>query len=507
MIISVHNGVTRMPEWRMAKPVDFELDNGEHIAIVGPNASGKSMLVDILTSSHPLLMQDVAYDFTPSPSRLASDNIKYITFRDTYGGDNDRTYYLQQRWNQTEIDDSTPTVEKVLDEAFRVTGEDTEERRAFREHLYDMFNLRFLLDKYIVLLSSGELRKLQLCKVLLGAPRVLIMDNPFIGLDKETRQQLREVLETISRERALQIILVLSKDEDIPRFITHVVPVRDMVVLPKQTREEYMAQQAPAPNNSFNSSLPTPHSSLISALTAEVKAEILALPYRDDEYNTQEVVRMNKVSIKYGSRTILSELDWTVKNGEKWALSGQNGAGKSTLLSLVCADNPQSYACDIVLFDQQRGHGESIWDIKKHIGYVSPEMHRAYNRDMPAIRIVASGLKDSVGLYVKPTESDYVICRQWMRFFGIEHLADRTFLKLSSGEQRMVLLARAFVKDPELLILDEPLHGLDAERGELVKDIINTFCQRRNKTLIMVTHYKENLPPCITHSIYLKRHE
>lgn len=491
MIISVHNGVTRMPEWRMAQPVDFELDNNEHIAIVGPNASGKSMLVDILTSSHPLLMQSVQYDFTPHTSKLTSDNIKYITFRDTYGGDNDRTYYLQQRWNQMEIDANTPTVKSVLEEAYRHSGEDTPERQAFKEHLFDMFNLRFLLDKYIILLSSGELRKLQLAKVLMTSPRVLIMDNPFIGLDKETRQQLREVLETISSERELQIILVLAKDEDIPKFITHVVPVRNMVAMPKITRQEYMKKA---------------QMSTVSPLTEETRQEILNMPYRNDEYHTDEVVRMNNVSIRYGERTILDSLDWTVHNGEKWALSGQNGAGKSTLLSLVCADNPQSYACDIVLFDQQRGHGESIWDIKKHIGYVSPEMHRAYNRDMPAIRIVASGLKDSVGLYVKPSESDYEICRQWMRFFGIENLADRTFLKLSSGEQRMVLLARAFVKDPELLILDEPLHGLDAERGELVKDIINTFCQRKNKTLIMVTHYKENLPPCITDSIYLKRH-
>lgn len=492
MIISVHNGVTRMPEWRMAEPVDFELANNEHIAIVGPNASGKSMLVDILTGSHPLLMQDVKYDFSPHTSRLTSDNIKYITFRDTYGGDNDRTYYLQQRWNQMEIDDSTPTVAQVLEEAYLRAGEDTEDRRTFKEHLYDMFNLRFLLDKYIILLSSGELRKLQLCRVLMTAPRVLIMDNPFIGLDKETRQQLRELLETISTERALQIILVLAKDEDIPKFITHVVPVRNRVVLPKVTRAEYFK---------------TATLSVKSTLTAEAKQEIINLPYRSDEYNTQEVVRMNNVSIRYGARTILDQLNWTVCNGEKWALSGQNGAGKSTLLSLVCADNPQSYACDIVLFDQQRGHGESIWDIKKHIGYVSPEMHRAYNRDMPAIRIVASGLKDSVGLYVKPTEQDYTICRKWMRIFRIEDLAEHTFLKLSSGEQRMVLLARAFVKDPELLILDEPLHGLDAERGELVKDIIDTFCQRKNKTLIMVTHYKENLPKCITNSIYLKRHE
>jgi molybdate transport system ATP-binding protein len=310
------------------------------------------------------------------------------------------------------------------------------------------------------------------------------MDNPFIGLDAETRQQLKQLLASLTRERALQIILVLSKTDDIPDFITHVVEVNNMKVLPKKTMAEYRATQTPTPSR---------------VLSKEKEQAILQLPYKDNEYNTHEVVKMQKVSIRYGERTILNELDWTVNNGERWALSGQNGSGKSTLLSLVCADNPQSYACDITLFDNPRGSGESIWDIKKHIGYVSPEMHRAYQRDMPAIRIVASGLKDSVGLYVKPDEKEYDICRFWMNIFGLEGLEDRTFLKLSSGEQRLVLLARAFVKDPELLILDEPLHGLDNRNRQLVKDIINTFCQRRNKTMIMVTHYEDELPSCIDH--------
>lgn len=492
-IINIEKGVVRMPAWRMASPVDFSLLEGEHIAITGSNASGKSMLVDIITGSHPLLMHDVEYDFSPKKSHLASDNIKYITFRDCYGGDSDRNYYLQQRWNQHDIDEETPTVGKMLEESFRITGEDTPERRAMQEHLYDIFSLRYLLDKYIILLSSGELRKFQLARVLMGDPRVLIMDNPFIGLDKETRQQLRELLEQLSKERELQIILVLSKDEDIPHFVTHVVEVKDMTVMPKKMKADYFQEKE-------NSKADKIH------FAENLRQEVIDLPYNNKEYNAHEVVRMNGVSIRYGSRTILDTLDWTVHNGERWALSGQNGAGKSTLLSLVCADNPQSYACDIVLFDQKRGSGETIWDIKKHIGYVSPEMHRAYNRDMPAIRIVASGLKDSVGLYVKPSENDYEICRKWMRIFGIEHLADSTFLKLSSGEQRLVLLARAFVKDPELLILDEPLHGLDSDNGEMVKEIIDAFCERKNKTLIMVTHYKENLPRCITHSIYLKKH-
>jgi molybdate transport system ATP-binding protein len=192
-------------------------------------------------------------------------------------------------------------------------------------------------------------------------------------------------------------------------------------------------------------------------------------------------------------------------NGEHWALSGENGAGKSTLLSIVCADNPQSYANDIVLFGHQRGKGESIWDIKKHIGYISPEMHRAYMRDIPAIDIVASGLNDMVGLYRKPKPEQKSICEFWLDVFGVKKYAETTFLKLSSGEQRLVLLARAFVKDPLLLILDEPLHGLDLKNRRLVKDIIEVFCNRRNKTLLMVTHYREEFPRNIDHEIFLKR--
>jgi molybdate transport system ATP-binding protein len=490
-IIKIENGVARMPQWRMAEPVNFELCDGEHIAIVGRNGCGKSMFVDMIVGRHPLRMHDPEYDFSPSDKEMVSDNIRYITFRDSYGGDNDRTYYLQQRWNQQEIDENTPTVGAKLEEAFALAGKDTPERRQMQKHIYELFHMEHLLDKYIILLSSGELRKFKLASTLFADPRVLIMDNPFIGLDAETRDQLKELLHVLSTERALQIILVLSKTDDIPDFITHIVEVKDMVVLPKVTREEYLENLPPIPAH---------------VLDEERAQAIIDLPYKTEEYHTQEVVKMNKVSIRYGKRTILKELDWTVMNGERWALSGQNGAGKSTLLSLVCADNPQSYACDIALFGNSRGSGESIWDIKKHIGYVSPELHRAYQRDISAIRIVASGLKDSVGLYVKPTGDDLEKCKFWMHIFGLDELENRTFLKLSSGEQRLILLARAFVKDPELLILDEPLHGLDNTNRRLVKDVIETFCKRDNKTLIMVTHYKEELPACIDHSIYLLRH-
>lgn len=488
-IISMKGAMARLDEWRMAAPADFELAEGEQLAIVGPNGGGKTMLTDMLIGRHPLAEGSIAYDFGPNAKPFVADNIKLIAFRDSYGA-SDGTYFLQQRWNQQEIDEETPLVGQLLDKAYAAAGDDTEERRTLRKHLYTLFGMESLLDKYIILLSSGELRKFQIAKALMAAPRVLIMDNPFIGLDEQTRSQLKALLQTLANDGLLQLILVLSKSDDLPEFITHVVEVSNKRVAPKATRAEYLAARKPIP----------PH-----VLPDHKRQAIIDLPHTTKDYEADEVVRMSKVSIVYGERTILKELDWAVRNGERWALSGQNGAGKSTLLSLVCADNPQSYACDIVLFGNKRGSGETIWQIKKHIGYVSPEMHRAYQKNLPAIRVVASGLKDTMGLYAKPTAEEYGVCKWWMDVFGLAGLEERPFLKLSSGEQRLALLARAFVKDPELLILDEPLHGLDNRNRRLVKDVIEAFCQRANKTMIMVTHYREEWPACIDHALQLKK--
>lgn len=527
-IIEIKGGVPRHPMFKMAKPVDFEVLAGEQIAIVGNNGSGKSILVDILTGKHALLpMHDVKYDFSPSKAKMVSDNIKYLTFRDSYGT-SEGVYYYQQRWNQNDIGE-TPIVADLLAESFRIADEGLTRKTVFdkfivrdetpeqeaarlaeeeadrkemhaelervRDRLFEIFHLDQLLDKHIILLSSGELRKFQLTKTLLTNPRVLIMDNPFIGLDVNARQQLSEFLTMLAKETNVTVILVLSKTDDIPEFITHVVPVVEKEVMPKITLQEYKDSLPELPKH---------------VLTEEKAQAILDLPYSADSNvditpGKEQVIDFRKVNIKYGDRCILKDLSFTVMNGEHWALSGENGAGKSTLLSIVCADNPQSYANDIVLFGHQRGKGESIWDIKKYIGYISPEMHRAYMRDIPAVDIVASGLSDVSGLYKKPKPEQRAICEFWMDMFGVKKYADTTFLKLSSGEQRLVLLARAFVKDPSLLILDEPLHGLDLLNRTLVRDVIETFCKRKNKTMIMVTHYQEELPNNIDHSIFLKK--
>ena len=210
------------------------------------------------------------------------------------------------------------------------------------------------------------------------------------------------------------------------------------------------------------------------------------------------------MTIRYGERTILKDLDWVVRKGEHWSLTGPNGSGKSTLLGLVCADNPQSYACDISLFGRKRGSGESIWDIKKHIGYVSPELHRSFKRDITAERIVANGLRDFHGLFTKANEEEIRTARKCLERFGAGQLAGTSFLNMSSGEQRIVLLARAFVKNADLLILDEPFHGLDDGNVRMVRGIIEEYCQNPDNTLLMVTHRMEELPSCIDHNLTLK---
>ena len=474
--IEIINGRTKNPNWSLAEPVNFTLDEGEHIAIIGRNGAGKSMLVDMITGRHPLFPDMISYAFEEP-----YNNIKHITFRDTYGGDNDRTYFLQQRWNQMEIDQETPTVGSKLEEAFLLAGEDTPKRREFQKHIYEVFHLDDLLDKYIILLSSGELRKYKLAANLFTKPKVLIIENPFIGLDAETRYQVKELLKMLTEEQGIQIILVLSKIDEIPEFISRVIRLDNLRIVPEiNVKTDFQIEHCP------------------HAIQVQQESTIPPIP--------QLVIVFSHVTIQYGERTILKDLNWVVLKGEHWALSGQNGSGKSTLLSVVCADNPQSYACDISLFGHRRGSGESIWDIKKHIGYVSPEMHRSYKQNIPAIQIVASGLKDTIGLYFTPTQQEKDQCLEWMEVFGIRHLADRKFLEMSSGEQRLVLLARAFVKSPDLLILDEPLHGLDLCNRNMVKAIVDRYMyDDPDRTLIYVTHYENELPNCIDNSLYLER--
>ena len=416
----------------------LDIRRGEQVALVGENASGKSRLASVFAGRN---------------------GAKYITFRDSYGSYGDRNFFMQQRWNLFTLEGDPPSVGEALHQD---AAESKDPEAALRrvEELTTLFSMEPLLDKPLVTLSSGELRKYQLTRALLGGPEILVVDNPYIGLDPRTRGLLTELLTALSG--SMTLVLVLSRPAEIPPFITHVIPVEDGKAGEKEPREAYLDRVLPP-----------------------------------------AVIRLRNVTIRFGERVILNSLNWTVREGEHWALTGANGSGKSTLLSLINADNPQAYAHDIELFGRPRGTGETIWDIKSKIGFVSPELHRAFRQDATALNIVTSGHFDTEGLFRKPSEEQREIARHWMEEFGIGDLAERPFLRLSSGEQRLCLVARAFVKDPPLYILDEPLQGLDEPQRRHVKTLLDRYCGAPGKTLVMVTHYPEEYPACIDHSLTL----
>ncbi len=416
----------------------LDIRRGEQVALVGENASGKSRLASVFAGRN---------------------GAKYITFRDSYGSYGDRNFFMQQRWNLFTLEGDPPSV----GEALRQDAAESKDPEAALRRVQDLttlFSMQPLLDKPLVTLSSGELRKYQLTRALLGGPEILVVDNPYIGLDPRTRALLTDLLTALSA--SMTLVLVLSRPAEIPPFITHVIPVTDGEAGEKMPREAYLDSVLPP-----------------------------------------AVIRLRNVTIRFDERVILNSLNWTVREGEHWALTGANGSGKSTLLSLINADNPQAYAHDIELFGRPRGTGETIWDIKSKIGFVSPELHRAFRQDATALNIVTSGHFDTEGLFRKPSEDQKEIARRWMEEFEIGHLAERPFLRISSGEQRLCLVARAFVKDPPLYILDEPLQGLDEPQRKHVKALLDRYCGAPGKTLVMVTHYPEEYPGCIDHSLTL----
>ncbi len=453
-VIECTNAVPRHQDFRLPEPLNFSISAGERVAILGGNGSGKTKLVNILTNSLPLSEGSVSYSFDVTKERV-SDNIKCVTFRDI--SDGALPDYYQQRYNRGDLAEAHTTVKDVIARKCRSIG-------ARQQEILNQFRLDKLWGKPLIFLSSGELRKVQICKQLLTLPRLLIIDSPYIGLDADARERLNEILDTLPRE--LSLIVVVCREEDIP---------------PCCTRTFRLSSMSPK-------SLTTEEKSLLTTLAKKEKKDVL-------KYD--DIIRFKDINISYDGHCILSNVNWEVKKGERWALKGGNGSGKTTLLSLVLADNPIAYALNIALFGKKRGKGESIWDIKKHIGYVSPELHRTYQHDIPAIHIVASGAFDTVGLYRKPNEATVERCRRWMEVFRCAHLAERSYVSLSSGEQRLILLVRAFVKSPSLLVLDEPFHGLDTANRTLAKEIIETYAQMPGKTLIMVTHYDEEFPACI----------
>ena len=432
-----------------AKPVvssiSFQILSGQKTAIVGPMGSGKTSLAKALAGR--LFRTGEVFFSSRNPEKRA-----YVMLVEQQHQFKNRSnlseFYLQQRFNSSDCGDAY-TVEEEL--AGLELGD-----------WVSIFKLEGLLKRPLIQLSNGENKRLQIVKSLAYQPDWLILDNPYVGLDVNGREILTKGLLSLD-SKGIQFILV-SSPGDAPDFINQVIE-------------------------------------LPSAQVVEAKPTPLLRPL--DPFET--AVKMEKVQIKYGSKTILSDFSWKVNRGERWAIKGPNGAGKSTLISLITADNPQAYSQNITLFDRKRGTGESIWDIKRKIGYLSPELHLYFKEGGSCFSVVASGLFDTLGLFKRLSEEQTAQVNHWMQVMDIAHLKERSFLQISGGEQRMVLIARALVKNPELLILDEPCQGLDRVQTEHLKSVLDYLALNSELTLLYVSHYDRDIPSCVNQVLELKR--
>lgn len=474
-IIKQGQVVLSVPEW--------QIDTAQHWAIVGAVGTGKTSLLEALAGKGQV---KGIWEYEFGKEQMAKNVVlvakDYAGFRLV----NQAVLYYQQRFNSQDAA-LAPTVRAFLTNQVRPLGTIYEASVVLPPPLVSeeqlsavcaLLRVGHLLDRPLTSLSNGETRRTLMTHALLKAPKLLLLDNPFVGLDVASRQILHEVLNGIMAS-GTQVVMVADPHE-IPKGITHILSIDTDKTVELETK------------GSFLETLPLSYS------TSPLIDENILQSFEKQEIPCFDtIVSMRKVNISYGSTQVLKDLDWTVKAGEKWALLGPNGSGKSTLLSLITADNPQSYANDFDLFDRKRGTGESIWDIKRNIGFVSPELHLYSPRTNLVFKAVASGLFDATGLYKKLTTAQTEQVWQALKLLKIEHLAEKTLLQCSTGQQRLVLLARALAKNPPLLILDEPCQGLDAEHIEQFKVVINRLCQNAHRSLIYVTHYTAEIPSCV----------
>ncbi|AIN65423.1 molybdate ABC transporter ATP-binding protein ModF [Providencia stuartii] len=451
---------------------ELAINQHESWAFIGANGSGKSSLAKALSGELKPLSGIVENSFV-SPVRLSFEQLQNM---------------INEEWqrNNTDLlsedeDDTGYTAAEII----QLHHRDNE----YCLELATKFGIHDLLSRRFKYLSTGETRKVLLCQTLMGEPDLLVLDEPFDGLDVYSRNNLSELLSSLS-EKGLTIVLILNRFDELPDFIDNMGVLADCKLTLSGSRESVLA-------NTLITQLQ--HSESLKHLTIpEMEDPTAEAPLPSD---IPRVILKNGV-VSYNDKPILHGLNWQVNPSEHWQIIGENGAGKSTLLSLITGDHPQGYSNDLTLFGRRRGTGETIWDIKRHIGYVSNSIHQEYRVATSVINVIISGFHDSIGLYQTPSDRQIQLACEWLALLGFpSQTAQQPFHSLSWGQQRLVLIARALVKHPAVLILDEPLQGLDGLNRLLVLRFIDVMLSQGTTQLLFVTHHQEDAPTCITHRL------
>ena len=334
---------------------------------------------------------------------------------------------------------------------------------------HDHFHIQTKENSSLESMSSGQQKKALLMYLIEQKPQFMVLDDLYSNVDKATQAYFTSTLEKLSETTLL--IQIFFRKSDLLSCVKTVYSINEQnQIINKQDA-----------------------SSFIDSLSIDnISDPKFTLPkeYSENHNDINPLVQLNSISVHYGDKKVLDKVNWTIKSGEFWQLIGPNGSGKSTILSLITGDNPRGYGQDLILFGRKKGSGETIWDIKRQIGYFTPSMIEQFKHNDTVENMIVSGLLDSVGLYTVPTDLQKDIAKSWVGMLG-ESYKKKMFQGLSIGQQRMVMVARAMVKHPPLLILDEPTIELDDINSRLFIEMVNTIAAEKKIAILYVSHRDE----------------
>ena len=454
-----HYDGLRVPEWSISP--------GEGWCLFGLNGSGKQWV-------DQLLVGEIAPQTGRVEHVLGQQDIALISF------ERQQAIY-EEEWRLAATD-------MIPEDEWGTRVADFLPSSRLDDPLIDALNMRHRLRAFYRELSTGESRKLMVLKALLEDARLLVCDNPFDSLDPGTVAALNEALSRAVASGA-SVVLLLSNRSDIPAWVERFAHIDEglMTVFDGESRAAQLAQ-----------------------LEASVRVDQIMQPGIPDDaiqlesYEDPYVAELNDCTVQYGGRQVLKELTVKIAPLQHTLVTGENGAGKSTLLGLITGDCMQCFSNDVTVFGHRRGSGESVWEIKRHLGLVSNDLHRRYTVRCDVLSVICSGFFDSIGLYVAPTELQVRLGKEWLEAVGMDGKAELAFQSLSYGEQRLVLIARAMVKSPLLLVLDEPTQGLDEINRDRILGFMSALEARRHSTLLFVSHRQDEFLPLFEQHIHLK---